>query len=737
MNTELIAQPDYGFDEGLAPPGEAEAPVNPLMLVHRYLRGRYPLAVALGALLAVPCAVIGYKVMPPKYTSTGVVNIAPTRPYILYENEFTEGMSSFSSFVQSQANLLKSQRVLQAALDNSDLREAGWPPYPAGLGMLQDSVEVDVPRSSQDVFVKVTTTDPGLARAAVNAILDEYATIAISGEATQMQKTIDTISELRDEADQERQDLRSRAYQLAEREGTDDLARRRESMHEQLGKIDQMLLDLNVRLLPFEGDASADGQAGNDDQAGARQASDQPDADAPPDPEALAAFDAELADLLARRRQAELQRTSLSARYSPAHRSIIELDDQIKTLDTLIQARASIVAASAPTGTPGVATGSSEKQLRLQRQRLQELRDKTSEEAKRIGSLQLEIDRLREEAARADEKFRDADARLQSLLIQKRDGQQGRISITQKADIPLGPSTDRRKPLAAMGALGGGGAGVAAVMLFGILRPRYRYISEIEEQKQSVRIIGAIPDIQAEDQNSHELVNASVHQIRTVIDARLLGAGQGGVVHVVTSAAAGEGKSTVTLRLAKSFAISGKRSVIVDADLVGRKASSKFAMQGMPGFAEAVIEGADPLALVRPTGQENLSFLPAGAKGPLLPERVSASAAIRVLQALCAEYDAVLVDTGPILGSIEAQSIVPIADEVLLVVSRGTGVRLVRLAIDRLNRLGAKRLGVVFNRATMQDLERSTSFSVTSQRFSEAHADFDADHGPRATANSA
>jgi capsular exopolysaccharide synthesis family protein len=578
---------------------------------------------------------------------------------------------------------------------------------------LTKAVEVSVPRGGQDIFVRVSHEIPGLAQTAVNVILDEYAKIAIDQEATQMQDTIDLVSDLREEARRERDEARSRAYRLAESEGTDDLARRREAKHEQVEQIERLLLDINLRLLPFE-TASAN-------VAGSPSGTGEVTYSVPL--ESLAQRDRVLDGMLARRADLEYEVASLQQRYGPEHRKIAILQDELEGLQTMIEARAATVQAATPDGSGGIPV---EAQLRLQKERLEVLLAEAIEEARRFGKLQLDIDRLREEAGRADEKFREADSRLESLMVQKRDGQQGRISVSQRAETPLAPSTDRRIPLAVLGALGGGGIGVGLVVLFGLVKPRYRFIDDIESEKRPIRIVGAIPEIDADDPAARQFIATSVHQIRTAIDARLLGPSEGGLVHVVTSASAGEGKSTLSLRLARSFAVSGKRTLIIDADLIGRRMSSKFCLRSVAGLTDALTSGADPLTFVHGSDHENLSIMPAGQHAEFQPERVSAAAIATLLDRLRPEFGAIVIDTGPILGSIEAQAIVPASDEVLLVVSRGRGVRLVRQAIDRLHRLEAPRIGVVFNRATFNDLERSTSISMTSQRVSERLPDDDA-----------
>lgn len=717
MSTDMVTYADYDGDEqyGAAAGRSPEEPPNPLLIVHRALRGRYVLAGMLGVLFAIPLAYVGYNALPPKYTSKGLINIAPTRPYILYENEFTERMSAFDSYVQSQANIVRSQRVLAAAVQNERLREAGWAPPPEGLIDLMKSVEVSVPRGGQDIHVSTTWTDPRLAQRATNAILEEYANIAIVEERGQLQSTIDTVTELREEARQARDDLRNRAYLLAEREGTDNLSRLLEAKHEQMRYIEAMLLEIEGQLSTAPAPAASDPAASDSGSEPEGVAAPQETLPSEGELERLATVDRELARLLDQRDALERELSTLSLRFGPEHRQILSLQDQLATLGELLQSRVVIARAKSPTtaGTADTIEG-----LRRQRdywnQRLKEARN----EAQRIGRVQLDIDRLREDAAREEERYREADARLQSLIVQRRDGQQGRISIAQQAETPLSPSTDRRIPLAAMGAAGGCGIGVGLVALLGLVKPRYRYIDDIDSGQQNVRILGAIPQIDPDDGAVRELMAASVHQIRAAMDARLLGTGSRGFVRVVTSATSGEGKSTITLRLARSFALSGKRTLVVDADMIGHGITSKLKMDDEPGFADAVLGRCEPLDAVRPGGEDNLDVLPAGEFATLTPERISSSAVSKMLASLREHYDCIVIDTGPILGSLEAQSIAPASDEVVLIVSRGRDVRHVRMAIDRLQRLGAQKIDIVFNRATAHDFERSTSLSRTSQRAS-------------------
>jgi hypothetical protein len=68
-----------------------------------------------------------------------------------------------------------------------------------------------------------------------------------------------------------------------------------------------------------------------------------------------------------------------------------------------------------------------------------------------------------------------------------------------------------------------------------------------------------------------------------------------------------------------------------------------------------------------------------------------------------------MIDTGPILGSIEASLVCAAVDGVVLAVARGQQRPMVEKALSHLAAIGARLAGVVFNRAQANDFERSIS----------------------------
>ena len=118
---------------------------------------------------------------------------------------------------------------------------------------------------------------------------------------------------------------------------------------------------------------------------------------------------------------------------------------------------------------------------------------------------------------------------------------------------------------------------------------------------------------------------------------------------VITSAIAGEGKSTIAANLAISCALGGKRVLLVDSDM--RRACQRdiFKYQkDLPGLSEALIDECDWREALIKTDWENLLILPAGKFPPNPAELLGIDRMIEMLDEMQKDYDLVLLDMPPV-----------------------------------------------------------------------------------------
>lgn len=184
---------------------------------------------------------------------------------------------------------------------------------------------------------------------------------------------------------------------------------------------------------------------------------------------------------------------------------------------------------------------------------------------------------------------------------------------------------------------------------------------------------------------------------------RLLFANSGSALRsvVVTSASAGEGKTTTTANLAVTLAQQGMRVLLVDGDLRRPRLHAMFGVGNEAGLADYLIGRASAADVIRLTGVERLSLLTSGsAEGAHAgPSELLGSAEMGILLAGAADrFDIVLIDSPPVLAAPDASVLAARAGSTLLVVRAGnTGRALAQDAMQQLAAVGANVVGAVLN----------------------------------------
>lgn len=139
---------------------------------------------------------------------------------------------------------------------------------------------------------------------------------------------------------------------------------------------------------------------------------------------------------------------------------------------------------------------------------------------------------------------------------------------------------------------------------------------------------------------------------------------------VVTSPAAGEGKSTTIANLAVTMAQSGRRTVLVDCDLRRPTLHELFDRPMSPGLTSFVMDEVSELPL-QETGVENLWLLSSGPKPPNPADLLGAGRMSALIDRLAGQVDVVLFDAPPVMAAADAAILGSRVDGVLLVIQAG------------------------------------------------------------------
>lgn len=167
-----------------------------------------------------------------------------------------------------------------------------------------------------------------------------------------------------------------------------------------------------------------------------------------------------------------------------------------------------------------------------------------------------------------------------------------------------------------------------------------------------------------------------------------------------TSCNENEGKSTISLSVAKSFAELGKNVVFVDSDmrksvLAGRNTDLKAVRSGLSEFLTGMSKISDTILKTQYPG---LHVILSGQYPPNPVELLNSRYFSSLLSALREHYDYVILDTPPLGAVIDAAVVAAQCDGTVLVISEGkVRAHNAQSVVEQLQKSECKILGVVRN----------------------------------------
>ena len=172
---------------------------------------------------------------------------------------------------------------------------------------------------------------------------------------------------------------------------------------------------------------------------------------------------------------------------------------------------------------------------------------------------------------------------------------------------------------------------------------------------------------------------------------------------VVSSASPGEGKSTTAANLAVVMAQTGKKVVLIDADLRRPVQHKIFNLSNNMGLTTSILDNRTPaVAHLQETNVNNLRILTSGPIPPNPAELLNSQRMKDVLEELENAVDVVVFDTPPALTVADASIIGPQVNGILLVIETGKTRRDTFVnGVERLARTGTHIFGVVLNQVKL------------------------------------
>lgn len=387
---------------------------------------------------------------------------------------------------------------------------------------------------------------------------------------------------------------------------------------------------------------------------------------------------------------------TLRYRYADAHPPVQRLLGEIATLEN-------------ETIPPLVRSTS---QRMLAREQALEPRINTSLGTMRaIPSRDREEGRLRRNVVLAEQ--------LYASLLQRYDGTRlaeesavAEVRVLDKAVTPAVPTKDSQPAILLFSLVGGLVLTSGLAIMLDKSDKKFRYPDQVTKDL-GLTILGAIPHVKP-GVNALVRTRSSTPFQEAIRDTRLNLAyahGGSGPLHVtVTSPGSADGKSFLSMHLARAFADGGARTLLIDGDLRRGMLNESFNHPRRPGLSEYLRGTQSRERIVQRTVIDRLDLITSGGRQSEASELLGAPPLARLLQELQGDYDVVICDSPPLSAGVDAVLLGAATGNLLLVVRTGVSLREVAAArLEVIGRLPVRVMGAVLN-----DVPRDSAFSYYS-----------------------
>lgn len=173
----------------------------------------------------------------------------------------------------------------------------------------------------------------------------------------------------------------------------------------------------------------------------------------------------------------------------------------------------------------------------------------------------------------------------------------------------------------------------------------------------------------------------------------------------LTSFSAAEGKSTISFQLAAALAQTGRKVLLLDADLRKSVLTERLQARGVAQGLTHLLSGMCSLNdVLVSTDIQGMYVIFAGARNPNAVELIGSKNFASLMKALRETFDYVIVDAPPLGQVIDCAVMSPVVDGVLMVIdSTHNSYKMERRMKAQLEKSGGKILGVVLNRVDFKD----------------------------------
>ena len=679
-------------------------------------------------LLVLVCVCLHLFQVTPLYTAKAQLTLDLRKTRVTNIEEVVSGLSSESSVIGTEMDILQSSSLVGRVVDKLRLTQdprynpsldpnsgpglvgtvtqwlkSFWEVAPEEqpspeevenllrlsiIKKLQNNLHVEQPRMTNTISVAFTAPDPKRAAQITNALADVYLTDQLEAkfEATRkanewLATRLETLRAEVQSAEQAVKKVREEGKIIQGKGGT--------LLEQQLGDVNAQMVAARVKISQAEarlrGAREMIGRTGGIESLGEVLNSSVI--------QSLRGSESEL-----RRKKAEL-----GQRYGDKHPQVIQVEAELRDVRSKLQEEGKRILQNL------------ENEVRVARAAETTLQRSLAElqaQAGKTMDTELQLRELERQAESSRTLYQSFLARFQETKEQE-DLQRPDARIISAAEVPVAPSSPRTNRTLALGAILGLFSGIMAAFLVESLDRGYRTSDQVE-RTTGVPVLGMMPLLDKASGSPVDYVvskplSSLAESIRAIRNAiHLADVDRPPKTVMVTSSLPSEGKTTFCAALGRMAAMSGTKTLLIDADLRRPSIARLF-----PGISpevrlEDLLQNDLPWqqAIVQDE-KSGLHLLCAHGNTPLTSELLGSKRMQALLAQVEQEFDLVLLDTPPIMGISDGWNLACRVDALVYLIHWSETPReTVQAAMRQLEVIGIQPSGMVLSMVNMRQQEK-------------------------------
>lgn len=389
---------------------------------------------------------------------------------------------------------------------------------------------------------------------------------------------------------------------------------------------------------------------------------------------------------------------SLRMALAPTHPQIQQLDREIAALEvqTIPAQSASLIQ------NLNVRIGEFDQRIAASSREMQQIPVRSTEEARRERNVEV-----------AQLIYTELESAYQQARLSELSAAPD-VRLLDSAVPPTRPVRDQVLLIIVGGLFGGLGLGIALAILLDRVDTRIRYPDQVTHDL-GLPILGAVPLLQTGRDGKPRPDDAAhvLESMRSIRMALLYAHGAAGpFITTVTSPGSGDGKSFVSANLARTFASTGRKTLLIDGDNRRGGLHRAFEVDRKPGLTDILRGNATPEEAIRSVADGGIDFLPGGTRMASAPELLASLPMQQLMLALRTEYQAIIIDSPPLGAGVDPLVLASLSGTLVMVLRNGvTDRELAGARLDDLHRLPIRVLGAVLNDVKAEGLYRYYSYT--------------------------